>query len=197
MRKRLAGKPDPLEVTKAEKKIAALKERESQGEIHIKYFDESGFSLTPSVPYAWQNIGERIELRSSRSAQINVAGFLDIKNNTLTSWTFECNIDSVVVSAVFDKLAESIEKETWVILDNASFHKSNIIDDKIAEWEDKKLFLYYLPPYSPQLNMIERVWQFMKYQWMPLSAYNSFQNMRESVNSMLSGYGSKHLITFA
>jgi hypothetical protein len=32
---------------------------------------------------------------------------------------------------------------------------------------------------------------------MPLSAYNSFQNMRESVNSMLSGYGSKHLITFA
>ena len=67
----------------------------------------------------------------------------------------------------------------------------------IAEWEDKKLFLYYLPPYSPQLNMIERVWQFMKYQWMPLSAYNSFQSMRESVNSMLSGYGSKHLITFA
>jgi len=197
MRKILAGKPDPVKVEQARNDISELKEKESNGEINLAYFDESGFSLTPSVPYGWQNIGERVELRSSRSAQINVAGFLLPKSDTLISWTFECNINSEVVSKVFDKFAETIEKETWVILDNASFHRSKIMADRIASWASNKLFLYYLPPYSPKLNMIERVWQFMKYQWMPLSAYNSFQSLRESVDYMLTGYGSEYQITFA
>jgi hypothetical protein len=153
--------------------------------------------LTPSVPYAWQNIGETIEIRSARSKRINVLGFLNPTKNTLIPWTFNCNVDSEIFISVFDRLVKDIEKETWIILDNASFHTSGMVQDKIKEWEEKKLFLYYLPSYSPQLNMIERVWQFMKYQWMPLDAYESFSNLKESVDTMLSGYGSEYLITFA
>ena len=158
--------------------------------------DESGFSLTPSVGYAWQDIGDNIEIMSARSKKINVLGFLNPTKNQLIPWTFNCNIDSDILVSVFDEFAKYIEKETWVILDNASFHTSGIVQDKIKDWEEKNLFLYYLPPYCPQLNMIERVWQFMKYQWMPVQAYESFGSLSDSVNTMLSGYGSEYLITF-
>ncbi len=197
MRKSLAGKPDPELLTKAKGDIALLKQKEADENIDLFYFDESGYSLTPSVPYGWQDIGVRVKLPSSRSARINVAGFLNPKKNKLVSWVFNGNVDSNVIIAVFDNFALNITKETWIILDNASFHRSVAIEEKIAEWEEKKLFLYYLPPYSPQLNLIERVWQFMKYQWMPLSAYCSFKSLRDAVDSMLDGYGRKHLINFA
>lgn len=133
---------------------------------------------------------------SARSKKINVLGFLNPTKNQLIPWTFNCNIDSDILVSVFDEFAKYIEKETWVILDNASFHTSGIVQDKIKDWEEKNLFLYYLPPYCPQLNMIERVWQFMKYQWMPVQAYESFGSLSDSVNTMLSGYGSEYLITF-
>jgi len=58
MRKILARKPDPVKVEQARNDISELKEKESNGEINLAYFDESGFSLTPSVPHGWQNIGE-------------------------------------------------------------------------------------------------------------------------------------------
>lgn len=196
MKKSLAGKPDDAELKKAEVDILEFKSRALKGTIDLMYFDESGFSLTPSVPYGWQDIGKRIKIRSSRSAKINVLGLLNTITNKLIPWTFNCNIDSEIVMAVFDNFANGLKKETWVVLDNASFHKSEIIEDKIKEWEEKKLFLYYLPPYSPQLNLIERVWQFMKYKWMPLEAYLSFENLKEYVDMILSGYGDRYLITF-
>lgn len=106
-------------------------------------------------------------------------------------------MNSDVIISVFDNFAKTLTQETWVILDNAFFHCSLTIEEKIAEWEKKNLFLYYLPPYLPQLNLIERVWQFMKYQWMPLNAYCSFGALKNAIDSMLSGYGKKHLINFA
>jgi len=158
MRKTLAGKPDPELLLKAEDEIKKMKSKETDGDIDLYYFDESGFSLTPSVPYAWQDVGVRIKLPSSRSQRINVADFLNPKNNKLISWVFNRTVNSDVIISVFDNFAETITQETWVILDNASFHCSLTIEEKIAEWEKKNLFLYYLPPYLPQLNLIERVW---------------------------------------
>ena len=196
MKKTLAGKPDKDGLQKAEAEISKLKKKELEGKIDLHYFDESGFSLTPSVGYAWQDIGDNIEIMSARSKKINVLGFLNPTKNQLIPWTFNCNIDSDILVSVFDEFAKNIEKETWVILDNASFHTSGIVQDKIKDWEEKNLFLYYLPPYCPQLNMIERVWQFMKYQWMPVQAYESFGSLSDSVNTILSGYGSEYLITF-
>ena len=197
MRKTLAGKPSDEQLEQAKADIQDLKVKQTNDEIDLYYFDESGFSLTPSVPYGWQDTGSRVKIDSSRSKRINVAGFLNPDKGDLISWTFECSINSGAVIEVFNQLSESIKKETWVILDNASFHCSKLISEKMSEWKKKGLFLYYLPPYSPQLNLIERVWQFMKYKWMPLSAYCSYENLKNAVNDMLAEYGNKYLITFA
>ena len=43
-----------------------------------------------------------------------------------------------------------------IVLDNAPIHRSKAFEKKIAEWSQKKLKIFWLPTYSPQLNLIER-----------------------------------------
>ena len=54
----------------------------------------------------------------------------------------------------------------------------------------------YLSAYSPGLNLIEILWRQMKYTWLPLSAYLSFERLREEVHRLLGGYGTDHAINF-
>ena len=161
------------------------------------YFqDESGFSLTPSVSYAWQYKGKNIEIPSSRSQQINVMGFLGMEQDW-KSLTFNGSIDSECLITAIDQLFPSVEKETWIVMDNAPTHKSKKFTEKILEWAKKKINILFLPAYSPELNPIEIVWRFIKYYWLPLSAYQSFQKLTEALNDILANYGKKYLITFA
>ncbi len=54
--------------------LQQLKERESVGEIEIRYVDESGFCLTPYIPYAWQENKYKITIKSQQSKRLNVLG---------------------------------------------------------------------------------------------------------------------------
>jgi len=124
VRKSLKSKQDKKEFEKAKKEIEDLEEEQKKGEIDLYYFDESGFDLTPSIPYAWQPIGTNLEIPSSRSPRINVLGFLDTVNNNFESFIFNGSVNSEVVVACFDKFSESLTKKTVVIIDNASTHTS-------------------------------------------------------------------------
>jgi len=173
-----------------------LEQDEKEGLIELFYFDESGFSLVPEVPYAWQDKENPICLPSSKSKRINVLGFLS-KNNELTPFTFESSVTSEVVAACFDSFADSVKKPTVVVIDNASIHHSKVFNKKIGEWEEKNLFLLYLPPYSPELNKIEILWKHIKYYWLSFDAYKSFSSLREGLNNVLCNVGRKYRINFA
>ena len=97
---------------------------------------------------------------------------------------------------MFDLFVETITKTTVVILDNAAIHTSKKFKEQIKRWEEKGLFLFYLPPYSPQLNPIEQLWKFMKYYWMELDAYTSAEKLRYYVEKVIVGYGSEYEIDF-
>ncbi len=195
-RKSLNSKKDEQKFEKAKIELDALKKQHRAGEIDLYYFDESGFSLDPVVPYAWQPVGETIEIPATRSKRLNVLGFLDADENQLQPFCFECNIDTGVVVACFDEFSKTIQKKTIIILDNASTHTSDEFQEKISEWEEKGLFLKYLPPYSPELNLIESLWRFIKYYWLPFSAYESFKNLVNEVENILKQVGSKYQIGF-
>jgi transposase len=55
--------------------------------------------------------------------------------------------------------------------------------------------LHYLPTYSPELNLIERLWRKIKYDWLPLSGYESFANLVKAVLAVLDGVGYEYQIT--
>ena len=58
------------------------------------------------------------------------------------------------------------------------------------------LTLLYLPPYSPQLNIIEILWRFMKYIWIDYKAYLSFENLKEYIETIFKKYGNEFVINF-
>lgn len=111
IKRRVKGNPEPEVYQEKKKELGKLKELEKEGKIEIFYLDETGFCLTPYIPYAWQESQSKIEVKSSRSKRLNVLGFLN-KSNDWESDTFACSINSEVVVACIDKFSEKIKKDT-------------------------------------------------------------------------------------
>src|SRR5262249_61078245 len=128
-------------------------------------FDCACFALDTSVTYAWQTIGERIEIPAASSDRINVLGFYST-DHRFHPFIFEETIDSEIVVACFDYLCQVITKLTFVVIDGAPVHTSDVFQARLKEWEDRGLYVYLLPAYSPELNLIEILWRKIKYDWL-------------------------------
>jgi hypothetical protein len=112
---------------------------------------------------------------------------------------FEGSVDTqgVIASLSFDALCQTLTRLTWVVLDNAPWHTSQAFKARIPQWEKAGLFLYYLPAYCPELNRIEILWHFIKYRWLPFTAYQSYASLKEALENILARFGEKYHITFA
>lgn len=180
-----------------------MKQHEAQGEVKLFYFDGSGFSTTSSIPYAWQKVGETREIPCKRSQRLNVLGFMS-RDNASHFHTIEGRVTSAAVIAVFDAFAtgyaiqyEKNPAPCIVILDNASIHHSKAVKLRMSDWMRQGVFLHFLPAYSPELNLIEILWRKIKYEWLPMNSYKSYESLKKSVLEIFQGFGSKHTITFA
>lgn len=175
--------------------IIELIELHKQGYLDLYFGDESHFGLTPNLPYAWQHKNKPLLLPAARSKSLSVLGLMT-PCCKLYSKTFEQTINSDIAIEFMDDFANQIVKKTVVILDNAPIHKSKKFIANIARWREQDLYIYFLPPYSPELNKIEILWRFIKYQWIPLDAYRNFQNLKDRLNETLLLVGSKHIIKY-
>jgi hypothetical protein len=126
-----------------------LKEKADQGVIDLVYGDEGGFKLTAKGVYAWQKRGERIEIPATRGKSPTVLGFLWHHAQQFESFVFEESVNSHMMIGCLDLLAQKVEKETWLVLDNAPIHRSEEFEEKIEEWAALGLNIYFLPTYCP------------------------------------------------
>lgn len=196
VRKSLKSLRDPEAFDRCKRALEALQKQEANGKIALYYFDEAGFALDPTIPYAWQEAGEVIELPAMRYGRMNVLGFMN-RNNDLHAYMFEQSIHTGVVIGCFDAFCQTITQKTVVVMDNASIHRSEEFEDRIPYWKKQGLIIQYLPPYSPELNLIEILWRRIKYTWLPFSAYACLNALIEALEDILSQVGSKYQITFA
>lgn len=200
-RKSLKSKRCDDEFERAQEDIKAFTELEEACKLAIYYFDATGFNLTPNIPYAWQPIGRdgTLELPSTKSSSINVLGFLSKKEEELVPFVTEGSVNAAFVKACIDSFCseKQSDKPIIIILDNASVHTAQLILDSIDEWHAQNVFLYFLPPYSPELNSIEMLWKKMKYSWLSFDSYESMKKLKDSVEQILIEYGTKYKINFA
>src|SRR5499433_1221205 len=196
VRKSLKSLRDPDAFAQAKRELAALQHPEDHGQIALYYFDESGFALDPTIPYAWQEPNRIIELPARKSGRINVLGFMN-RQNDLHPFMFEGSIHTGVVIACFDTFCQTLTKQTVVVIDNASIHTSEDFEDRLPYWKRKGLIIKYLPPYAPELNLIEILWRRIKYTWLPFSAYECLNALSEALEAILNHVGSEYQITFA
>ncbi len=196
LRRGVGGQPDPIEYEMKSKALSELKERENLGEIDLRYLDEIGFSLVSCVPYRRQEKGETIALPSRQSRRLNVIGLMN-RDNELEVYEFIGRVTSEIIILCLDEFCKKIEKKTVVVMDQARIHTSEAMQEKIEEWEKKGLELFWLPTYSPHLNLIEILWRFVKYEWIEVEAYSSWESLVEYVEKVLRGFGAEYKINFA
>ncbi len=195
LRRVVGGHPDAQEYEHKQAELEELKQLEDQGELDLYFLDEAGFCLIPCIPYGWQLIGHTEGIDSRRSQRLNVLGLMT-RANRLHSYVSTQSITSEVVIACIDAFFPSVNRRTVIVVDQASIHTSNAISDKLEEWQQRKIEIFQLPSYSPQLNLIEILWRFIKYEWIEISAYRSWQSLVQYVEKVLKEFGENYVINF-
>ena len=109
VRKSLKSLRDPLACAQCKRELKALQKQEDQGRIDLYYFDEAGFTLDPSIPYAWQEHGTVIEIPARKDGRMNVVGFMNRKND-LHPFIFEESVHTGVVIACFEEFSKTLKK---------------------------------------------------------------------------------------
>lgn len=165
------------------------------GFIDLYFGDESHFGLTPNVPYAWQHKDHPILIPCRKSKRLTVFCLLTI-DSIIKYHTLEGCMKSIDLITFLDSFCQSITKRTVIVLDNAPIHRSKVFKTKIQHWQKQDLYIFFLPPYSPELNKIEILWRFIKYKWLPLDAFLNFQNLKDRLNETFYNIGKKHIINF-
>ena len=96
-----------------------------------------------------------------------------------------------------DEVALSIEKPTVIVLDNAPWHKSEKMIKRMKVWEEKELFIFFLPVYSPHLNLIETLWRKIKYEWLKPQDYLSPETLKNAIFNIIRNYDDLFCINFS
>ena len=82
------------------------------------------------------------------------------------------------------------------MLDNAPIHHCETFKEKIDEWQQKDLYIFFLPAYSPHLNLIETLWRRIKYDWLKPQDYLNFDTLTNAVENIMLEVGKKYKINF-
>lgn len=123
----------------------------------IVYVDESGFALDAPRDRGYSPQGERCYHCKDWHAKgrINAIGAI-VDFEFINICLFDTNINADIFHTwTKEQLLPSITKKSIIVLDNASFHKRNDILECI---EQHGHITEFLPPYSPDLNPIEKKW---------------------------------------
>jgi len=125
------------------------------------YVDEAGVEDTLSYAWGWSTKGMRCHAQrlGHRTARVSMAAAW-CQGKVLSPLTFQGICDSVLIEAWFEQhLIKALRPGQVVILDNASFHRATRLREILATVGCSLLFL---PPYSPDLNKIEPLWNTIK-----------------------------------
>lgn len=146
----------------------------------VVYIDEAGIDNREDYPYGYCKIGQRFHALKSgkRTERISWIAAL-VQGQLIAPMTFAgaCNRD-LFEMWLEECLLPKLQPGSAIVIDNASFHRSQVIDEIVAQAGCE---IWYLPPYSPDLNKIERWWSVLK-NWMR-QRINEFDNFRDCVDA--------------
>lgn len=130
--------------------------------------------------YGWFRKGERREIKSNTGrSRYNIHGAMNADTFEVTAVFTEDNINASTTIDLLKVLEKSHPEANtiYVLLDNARYHFSSIVEDYI---KSSKIHLVPLPPYSPELNLIERFWKFFKKSVLYNTYYPTFDEFKKA-----------------
>ena len=106
-------------------------------------------------------------------------------------------IDAAFVVEQLERFSFSRARITVVVLDNARIHTGKKMSERIGAWQRRGLFVFYLPTYSPHLNIAETLWRKLKYEWLSAEDYQSKEHLQYAVRQALLAFGRSLKIRFS
>lgn len=154
--------PGKADANKQESWLEALQpyiSKARQGECHLLFCDAAHFTLSAFVCMVWSVCRIFLKTAAGRN-RINVLGTVDAISKEVITHINTTLVTAETIVEFFKQLREHYQQKTIVIvMDNARYQRCQMVQDMASRMNIQILFL---PPYSPNLNIIERLWKFTK-----------------------------------
>ena len=159
-------------------------EQAKKGKITLLFMDASHFVMgCDFLGYIYGTVRRFVKTFSSRK-RYNVLGAINFLTKKVTTVTNNTYITAGEVCELLRKLAaEYAGKAINIVLDNARYQKCKVVQELSVEL---KITLIYIPPYSPNLNLIERLWKFVKGR-LRTRYYDEFVEFSKQIDFIVSG----------
>lgn len=123
--------------------------------------DETRIQLEAEIRRAWLQKGVKIKIKTEKNKiHQNYLGFLDQKTGRCQVFKIQKGNGEETVRILKQLMAKYQDRRVCVVWDNAKWHKGKLIRQKLSKGQSlEKLHLIAFPPYAPEINPIEHVWQ--------------------------------------
>jgi transposase len=179
----IPAKADP-ERQKAflEQEIQPRLDEAQAGKRVVLFVDAAHFVLAPFLGFLWSVVRVFIQAPSGRQ-RFNVLGALNAITHELITITNDAYINAESVCALLEKIANLyVSIPISIFLDNARYQKCALVREKA---KSLNIELCFLPSYSPNLNLIERVWKFVKKKCLYSKYYDKFPAFKTAISKCL------------
>ena len=154
-------------------------EEAKAGKRTVYFVDAAHFVLGAFLGYLWSFVRVFVRTPSGRQ-RFNVLGALNAVTKELVTITNDTYITSVQVGELLRQLAKDATTPITLVLDNARYQRCYFVIELAKELGIELLFL---PPYSPNLNLIERLWKLVKKECLYSTYYENFALFRQSIQT--------------
>lgn len=180
--------PDEQEEYKRDKLEPRLEEAK-RGERAVLFVDAAHFVMGAFLGMIW--CFQRLFIKSpSGRKRFNVLGALNAITHEVILVTNDSYITAIQVCELLHKLKElSLSIPITLVLDNARYQKCRVVQDLAKSLE---IELLYLPTYSPNLNLIERLWKFVKKKCLYGKYYEDFTQFSSAISGCLNDAHLQH-----
>ena len=162
-------------------KLMPLIEDAKRGLIELFFLDASHFVMGGFAGRVWSVVRKYVKTASGRQ-RYNVLGALNFVSKKIETVANDSYITSTQVVEMLEKLAKSFANPIKIILDNARYQRCTVVIEKAAELG---IDLVFLPTYSPNLNLIERVWKIVKSKVLNSAYYETFDGFRANISGCI------------
>jgi transposase len=143
-----------------------LNEKIESGEYEVFFEDECHFKLTLTIIRSWFLAGSQPEIKSPTDRfKVSIFGamgkngqLITLQNDIFNAETFRLFLEKLLLEADVGRKMDGSKKKILLVLDNARYHHAKILQPWLKE-VGCLLELFFLPPYSPDLNPIEMLWK--------------------------------------
>ncbi len=157
-------------------------EKAKAGELTLLFMDASHFVLgCDFLGYIYSRLRRYVRTFSGRK-RYNVLGAMDYATKNVLTVANKTYITAIEVCEMLQKIStEYADQAVYIVLDNARYQKCDAVRNRA---EELGITLQYIPPYSPNLNLIERLWKFVKGE-LRSKYYDNFNDFQNSIDAII------------